>query len=280
MMGGSQKSWKVHLSLPFFNEPHLAMFRLAVRSVTPRVLTSSSRRCLSSTSFLRSSTPQWEELIGGREGVERKRKAYEGKYAAAMEAKAKADGITVEELKKRQAVLEAQQKAAAEEARALRQPPAVESAGPVAAGSEKVGEQGQVVRPPPSAESDTARAARAFTKPKDASDSPVKVGLCRWLNGCRKFIDAHLNPLQPLHSIMDLSKAAQLDTSAISQLWTTYHQAKGFLSAAIPTATYEKMVQSGKQYPIFVLPLARDVAGELPDGSETASAIEMYLLVS
>lgn len=89
-----------------------------------------------------------------------------------------------------------------------------------------------------------------------------------------------MNLLQPLHSIMDLSKAAQLDTSAISQLWTTYHQAKGFLSAAIPTATYEKMVQSGKKYPIFVLPLARDVVGELPDGSETASAIEMYLLVS
>lgn len=79
---------------------------------------------------------------------------------------------------------------------------------------------------------------------------------------------------------MDLSKAAQLDTSAISQLWTTYHQAKGFLSAAIPTATYEKMVQSGKKYPIFVLPLARDVVGELPDGTETASAVEMYLLVS
>lgn len=151
------------------------MFRLAVRSIAPSVLPSSSRRCLSSTSFLRSSTPQWEELIGGREGVERKKKAYEGKYAAAMEARAKAEGTTVEELKQRQAVLEAQQKAAAEEARALRQTAAEGSAGPVPAGSEKSPTQGEVVRPLPSAESDTAKAARAFTKPKDASDSPVKV---------------------------------------------------------------------------------------------------------
>jgi ATP synthase mitochondrial F1 complex assembly factor 1 len=154
------------------------MFHLAVRSVTPRILPSSSRRCISSTSFLRSSTPQWEELIGGREGVERKKKAYEGKYAAAMEAKAKAEGTSVEELKQRQAALEAKQRAAAEEARALKQA-ALEtegSASPVAAGSEKVPEQGQVVRPLPSAEgSDTARAARAFTKPKDATDAPVKV---------------------------------------------------------------------------------------------------------
>lgn len=156
------------------------MFRLAVRSVAPSVLPSCSRRCLSSSSFLRSSTPQWEELIGGREGVERKKKAYEGKYAAAMEAKAKAEGTSVEELKQRQAVLEAQQKAAAEEARALKQAAAEAegSAGPVAAGSEKSPEKGQVVRPPPSAQSDTAKAARAFTKPKDASDSPVKVSFC------------------------------------------------------------------------------------------------------
>lgn len=79
---------------------------------------------------------------------------------------------------------------------------------------------------------------------------------------------------------MDLSKAALLDSSAVSQLWTTYHQAKGFLSAAIPTVTYEKMVKTGKKYPIFVLPLTRDVVGEAPDGSETESAVEMHLLVS
>lgn len=131
---------------------------------------------MSSSSSLRSASPQWEELIGGREGVERKRKAYEGKYAAAMESKAKAEGLSVEELKRRQNVLEARKNAAEAEARALRQtPPPQDTTGPVPAGSEGTPTQGQVVRPAPSAESDTARAARAFTKPKDAQESSVKV---------------------------------------------------------------------------------------------------------
>lgn len=77
---------------------------------------------------------------------------------------------------------------------------------------------------------------------------------------------------------MDLSKAATLSTTAISQLWTTYHQAKGFLCAAIPTETYERMTGVAKKYPMFVLPLARDIVGEeKPEGS--AGAVEMHLLV-
>lgn len=75
---------------------------------------------------------------------------------------------------------------------------------------------------------------------------------------------------------MDLSKASDLTSTALSQLWTNYHQAKGFLSAAIPTETYLRMVTSARKYPIFVLPLAR--TAELPDG-EAESATEMHLLV-
>ena len=153
------------------------MFRLAVRQLAPRVPI--TRRYISSSSSLRSASPEWQELIGGREGVERKRKAYEGKYAAAMEAKARAEGLTVEELKRRQNVMEARKKAAEAEARALRQaPPPQDTTGPVPAGSEGAPVQGQVTRPLPSAESDTARAARSFAKPKDAKDSPVKVRVC------------------------------------------------------------------------------------------------------
>lgn len=154
------------------------MFRLAAQRIAP----STSYRCFNTSSLCRSATPQWEELIGGREGVERKRKAYEGKYAAAMEAKAKAEGLSVEELKQRQVELETKQRAEAAAARAAKQaaqtPPPQDSAGPVAAGSEGDVKLGQVHRANPSAESDTARAARAFTKPKEAGDTSVKVCTC------------------------------------------------------------------------------------------------------
>lgn len=77
---------------------------------------------------------------------------------------------------------------------------------------------------------------------------------------------------------MDLSKAATLSTSAVSSLWTSYHQTKGFLSAVIPSETYERMSGVAKKYPIFVLPLAREIFGEdIPEGSP--GAVEMHLLV-
>ena len=71
-----------------------------------RLLTSSFRpasRTLSTTTHLRSATPDWQALIGGREGVDRKRKAYEEKYATAMAERAKQEGVSVEELKERKA---------------------------------------------------------------------------------------------------------------------------------------------------------------------------------
>lgn len=79
---------------------------------------------------------------------------------------------------------------------------------------------------------------------------------------------------------MDLTKASTLSRDQLAQLWTTYHQTKGFLSAAIPTETYKLMIDNGKRYPMFVLPLAREVPGALPDGQETEAAVEMHLLVS
>jgi ATP synthase F1 complex assembly factor 1 len=125
-----------------------------------------TRRALSSTSVLRSATPQWEELIGGRAGIERKRKAYEGKYAAAMEQKAKSEGVSVEELKRRKIALD---EAAA---KAKREVPLTDSKGPVEAGGLDGAEKSRVVRPAPS-----SKQAPAFTKPKSGSDSPVKVRL-------------------------------------------------------------------------------------------------------
>ncbi|TNY19187.1 ATP11 protein-domain-containing protein [Rhodotorula diobovata] len=170
-------------------------------------------------------TPDWEELIGGRAGIERKRAAFVDKYREALETKARAEGITVEQLKER-AALQAKAKEAARTAE-LQEP--------------------RVVRPAPSSEP-----AQKQPLERKSSDSPIK----------------------PLNDIMDLSKAVDLTTSALSQLWTTYHQTKGFLSAAVPLETYLRMLNSARKYPLFVLPLTK--VAELPEGQE--SATEMHLL--
>ncbi|KAM0789334.1 hypothetical protein ACM66B_000167 [Microbotryomycetes sp. NB124-2] len=209
-------------------------------------------RELSTSARLLNATPDWEQLVGGKQGIERRRRLFEEKYAAAVESKANEQGLSVEELRRKaQAAKDASQQKNKQRVTAS-QPE------PVAAGSEQQGrpadklpqEQPNVVRPLPSS---TAQAASEFTKPKDG-------------------------PVKPLHSIMDLTKATELNTSALSQLWTTYHQTKGFLSAAIPVETYNKMVETARKYPMFVLPLGRDVPGEQVDGSGKSGAVEMHLM--
>ncbi|GAA6048453.1 hypothetical protein JCM3770_003764 [Rhodotorula araucariae] len=212
-------------------------------------------RTLSTTAPRPTATPDWEELIGGRAGIERKRRAFTDKYRAALEAKAKAEGITVEQLQERIAA-QARGKANVTGGPAAQGRGGKDSLGPVEAGSMDTRKSEEellkpnVVRPAPSA-ADEAQAKQKPLPPKN-SESPIK----------------------PLNDIMDLTKASDLTTSALSQLWTTYHQTKGFLSAAIPLETYLRMLNSARKYPIFVLPLAK--VAELPEGQETAT--EMHLL--
>ncbi|GAA5880104.1 hypothetical protein JCM8547_006191 [Rhodosporidiobolus lusitaniae] len=193
-----------------------------------------------------------ENLVGGKAGIARRQAEFADKYRAALEAKAQQEGVSVEELK----------------ARAVRKLDVTASIGtsankaskgPVEAGSmdtrKSVDElaQPEIIKPLPSAEEQQEKKAPLPAQAAQSKESPIK----------------------PLNDILDLSKATELTTSALSQLWTSYHQAKGFLSAAIPTETYLRMLNSGRKYPIFVLPLTRKA--ELPDGNEE-SATEMHLL--
>lgn len=114
-----------------------------------------------------------ENLVGGKLGIARKQKQFEDKYRAALEAKAKEKGLTVEELKKR----------------AVRKPDVTATlpgsaggvgAGPVEAGSvdtrkkgEEVG-QPEVVKPLPSATENKA-APKAAQATSAKGDAPVKV---------------------------------------------------------------------------------------------------------
>ncbi|GAA5975289.1 hypothetical protein JCM11641_005923 [Rhodosporidiobolus odoratus] len=235
------------------------MLRLAAHSAVRAPLRPAtvSRSALASfsTSPLRldsssTSAAVLENLVGGKAGIARKKQEFEDKYRAALEAKAKAEGVSVEQLKAKMAPMKdvtASPKASA----------GPEQLGPVEAGSmdsRKSAEEvtkPKVVKPLPSAKGETASEPVSSGK---KGDSPVK----------------------PLHDIMDLSKVPDLTTSALSKLWTTYHQAKGFLSAAIPTETYLRMINSARRFPIFVLPLTR--TAEMPEGQEAESATEMHLL--
>ncbi|BGP17005.1 hypothetical protein JCM10213_000360 [Rhodosporidiobolus nylandii] len=234
------------------------MFRLALRStLRPTALQRAALARPAVARFSSSPLPRddaaqaaavLENLVGGREGIARKKAEFEDKYRAALEAKAKAEGVSVESLKER---------AAAAKPRAKEH--ASQVGGPVEAGSmdprkspEELQEP-EVVKPLPSSEGEAKRPQPAAAAAVGSKDSPVK----------------------PLHDIMDLSKVPDLTSSALQQLWTAYHQSKGFLSAAIPTETYLRMVNSARKYPIFVLPLTRTAEVE---GQEAESATEMHLL--
>lgn len=151
---------------------------------------------LSSTALRRNATPDWEQLIGGRAGVERRRAEFQDRYRAALEAKAKQEGTTVEELKRRAAEESSRAPRAQDVMSGRRASPAPsatgrdESLGPVEAGSldtrktagqlDEEGQAAEVVKPLPSAqqggEADaTAQKPQQPLAPKKRSDSPVKV---------------------------------------------------------------------------------------------------------
>ena len=223
-----------------------------------RIATQPSRRSFSSSFALRSATPDWQALVGGRAGAERKRVLYEDKYKRAVEEKAKREGVTVEEMRKTivdQAQLEGKAKrdelAAKLEARIASE----EAAMPKEVGT--------------IAKTSATKSSKQSTPVKVHSEPLIVLSI------------AHTLCVQPLEDILDLSKVATLTTSDISTVWTTYHQSKGFLSAAIPTDIYNRMLKVAQKYPLFVLPLARDIIGDLPEGVEKGAkgAVEMHFLV-
>ncbi|GAA6009263.1 hypothetical protein JCM10207_004327 [Rhodosporidiobolus poonsookiae] len=204
----------------------------------------------SSSPLRPNATPDWEQLVGGKAKIAYRKAEYEEKYVAALEAKAKEQGVSVDDLK-------ASAAAKANVTERMGSAPRA-GLGPVEAGSMDTRKtpdelkEPDVVKPLPSAEQDAQKTQAA----------PVgKQGE---------------QPVKPLHEIMDLSKVPDLDAPALSQVWTTYHQAKGFLSAAIPTETYLRLVNAARKYPMFVLPLTRKA--ELPEGQEAETATEMHLL--
>lgn len=91
--------------------------------------------------------------------------------------------------------------------------------------------------------------------------------------------------MQPLDSIFKLDRLLKgpLDVNALSPLWNAYHSSRssgtgrGFVSAVIPLATYNHMVDVASKYPSFVVPIRRPKQ-ETEEPAQNDSAYEFYFM--
>ncbi|KAI0358969.1 ATP11-domain-containing protein [Trametes cingulata] len=92
------------------------------------------------------------------------------------------------------------------------------------------------------------------------------------------------SPVKPLSSIFNLDKILETPHTSdqISVLWRAYHGSRsggtgrGYLCAALPVETYEKMLDVAIKYPRFVIPVPRENA-QVEEGSKEP-AYEFYLM--
>ncbi|WFD00781.1 hypothetical protein MYAM1_003533 [Malassezia yamatoensis] len=82
-------------------------------------------------------------------------------------------------------------------------------------------------------------------------------------------------PVKPLSSFLDIEKIEKESNEDIAKLWAGYHTMRGKLSAVIPAATYEKMLETARNYQQFVLPLPK---GDATASSEEENAFEMQFM--
>ncbi|KAH9836578.1 ATP11-domain-containing protein [Rhodofomes roseus] len=93
------------------------------------------------------------------------------------------------------------------------------------------------------------------------------------------------SPIKPLDSIIRLDRLwkGPVNSEAISHLWNAYHSSRsggtgrGFVSASIPVAAYNRMLDVATKYPKFVVPLRRPKP-ETEEPTEDKSAYELYFM--
>ncbi|KAI0666269.1 ATP11-domain-containing protein [Trametes maxima] len=92
------------------------------------------------------------------------------------------------------------------------------------------------------------------------------------------------SPVKPLSNIFNVDKILQSPHTPeqISILWRAYHGSRsggtgrGYLCAALPVETYEKMLDVASKYPRFVIPVPRENAEV--EGNPNEPAYEFYLM--
>lgn len=89
------------------------------------------------------------------------------------------------------------------------------------------------------------------------------------------------SPIKPLDRIIDVHKLASESASEITKLWTAYHLSSSSpprLGAVIPTGSYQEMIKLAKQYPSFVIPLAKVPTVSAGESSPKDVSFEMQYL--
>lgn len=64
-------------------------------------------------------------------------------------------------------------------------------------------------------------------------------------------------PYKKLEDIMKLNLLEGRPIEEIKEIWLEYHKKKDVIAAAIPTETFDKLMDSAKKYPLFVFPIPR-----------------------
>lgn len=64
-------------------------------------------------------------------------------------------------------------------------------------------------------------------------------------------------PYKKLEDIMKLNLLEGRPIEEIKEIWLEYHKQKDVIAAAIPTETFDKLMDSARKYPLFVFPIPR-----------------------
>lgn len=64
-------------------------------------------------------------------------------------------------------------------------------------------------------------------------------------------------PYKKLEDIMKLDLLEGKPSEEIKKIWLEYHKQKDSIAAAIPTDTFNKIMETAKKYPIFIFPIPR-----------------------
>ncbi|WFD44841.1 Glucosaminyl phosphatidylinositol (GlcN-PI) nositol acylation protein [Malassezia psittaci] len=186
------------------------------------------------------------------QSVEDKRRAKLEEYNSKLQAKAKQEGLTsVEELAEKHRKEQEQQK------KIQREEQARIKADRLAA--ETAAKQNSVE------ERDRALQERLRLQREQEEARKLREGDTSTARG----------PVKPLSSFLDIEKIQKESNEDIGKLWAGYHTMRGKLSAVIPAGTYEKMLETARSYPQFVLPLPK---GDATSSSEEDNAFEMQFM--
>ncbi|WVF65430.1 hypothetical protein IAT40_000157 [Kwoniella sp. CBS 6097] len=225
-------------------------------------------RCFTSTQIRPDLLNELEKQLHPRELIERKRKEFEEKYGDKLKKRVEAEGVQdLEELKTKvlaPSVRDALKKSKRSQAQVhLEQDEGsttttttTTTATPLstrnpgleqqAEASKALGEATERLNPTHTQKSSERAAKRSRSEQE------------------QKQAEGDRSGIKPLASILNLPllHLTPHDTNAISQIWTAYHTAhptlsNSFLSATLPSSTYESMISLAKQNPFFVLPLPR-----------------------